>query len=131
MNKIRKVILLFILLFMYNLLFAQSIAPEPSQDPKAAYRLFKTMNMWTFIKLNTITGQMWQIQYGFENDNRGSYVLNSLNLASKKKQILGRFTLYPTSNMYTFILLDQIDGNTWQVQWSMDEQNRLVIPISN
>ena len=131
MNKIKKTILVFILLFMCNLVFAQSIVSEPSQDPKAAYRLFKTMNMWTFIKLNTITGQMWQIQYGFENDNRGSYLLNSQNLAGKKKQISGRFTLYPTSNMYNFILLDQIDGNTWQVQWSFDEEKRLVIPISN
>ena len=27
-----------------------------------AYRLFPTQNMWTFIKLNTRNGQMWQVQ---------------------------------------------------------------------
>ena len=30
----------------------------------------------------------------------------------------GRFTLYPTQNKFNFILLDQTDGRTWQVQWS-------------
>lgn len=41
----------------------------------------------------------------------------------------GRFTLYPTNNIYNFILLDQIDGRMWQVQWSLKEKNRGLIPI--
>jgi hypothetical protein len=40
-----------------------------------------------------------------------------------------RFTLYSTQNMYTFILLDQVDGKTWQVQWSTEAKNRFIIPI--
>ena len=36
----------------------------------------------------------------------------------------GRFFLYPTQNMYNFILLDQIDGRTWQVQWNIDKDKR-------
>jgi hypothetical protein len=27
------------------------------------YSLFPTENMWTFIKLNTRNGKMWQVQY--------------------------------------------------------------------
>ena len=42
----------------------------------------------------------------------------------------GRFTLYPTKNMYNFILLDQVNGKTWQIQWSIDEENRMIIPIN-
>ncbi|MEI6662551.1 MAG: hypothetical protein WCL01_10525 [Comamonadaceae bacterium] len=34
----------------------------------------------------------------------------------------GRFTLYPTRNMYNFILLDQDVGRTWQIQWSTDKE---------
>ena len=41
-----------------------------------------------------------------------------------------RFTLYSTKNMYTFILLDQHDGRMWQVQWAIDADQRLVIPIN-
>ena len=29
-----------------------------------------------------------------------------------------------------FILLDRIDGKVWQVQWSFDEENRTVVPVS-
>ena len=31
--------------------------------------------------------------------------------------------------MYNFLLLDQIDGSVYQVQWSTEEKNRVVIPI--
>lgn len=40
--------------------------------------------------------------------------LSAMSITSKP----GRFTLYPTQNRYNFILLDQTDGRTWQVQWS-------------
>ncbi|HEV3218228.1 MAG TPA: hypothetical protein VGZ48_00545 [Candidatus Acidoferrales bacterium] len=43
----------------------------------------------------------------------------------------GRFTLYPTENIYNFLLLDQIDGRVWQVQWNWDSPaKRFVLPIS-
>ena len=38
----------------------------------------------------------------------------------------GRFKLYPTKNSYNFILVDVIDGRTWQVQWNIDEDKRIV-----
>ena len=85
--------------------------------------------MWTFIKLNTITGKIWQVQYGNSNDKRFSTVLNSMDLAVGKEHTPGRFTLYPTQNMWTFILVDQIDGDMWQIQWGLDKKDRLVLPI--
>jgi hypothetical protein len=72
---------------------------------------------------------MWIIQYSVQDDERGGIVLNNRNLAENKKKIDGRFTLHPTSNIWTFILLDQISGHTWQVQWSFDEDKRFVIPL--
>jgi hypothetical protein len=40
----------------------------------------------------------------------------------------GRFTLYPTTNIYTFVLLDQDTGDTWHVQWGKPDE-RFVIHI--
>jgi hypothetical protein len=74
---------------------------------------------------------MRQIQFDVSGSSRGSTVLNSQDLAMGKDKHPGRFTLYPTSNMYTFILLDQVDGGTWQVQWAIEAINRLVLPISD
>lgn len=97
----------------------------------ARFKLFPTQNMWTFIKLDTQTGQMWQVQYSVNDDNgRFEYDLNPNTLITNDKVVNGRFELYPTQNIYNFILLDQIDGKSWQVQWSIDEENRAIFPIS-
>ncbi len=95
----------------------------------ANYQLFPTQNKWTFIKLNTRNGQMWQVQYSLEEGNTFETSLNSISLVTEENEIVGRFTLYPTQNIWNFILLDQIDGYTWEVQWSTEDKNRLLIPI--
>ena len=41
----------------------------------------------------------------------------------------GRFKLYPTGNMYNFVMVDVIDGRTWQVQWNIDYDKRLCYRI--
>ena len=96
------------------------------------YKLFPTTNMWNFIKLDTRNGKMWQVQYSIKNEDgyRGEVVLNGSSLLPNGNGGNGRFTLIPTQNMYNFILLDQQSGNTWQEQWAFEEEQRLVIPIS-
>ncbi|MDF3078005.1 MAG: hypothetical protein K0S09_1894 [Sphingobacteriaceae bacterium] len=111
--------------------FAQT--PEaPSQnistDSTVVYRLFATKNNYMFIKLNTRNGQMWQVQWSMETKSRFETTLSDIALVNKEEEKNGRFFLYPTINIYTFILLDQINGRTWQVQWGKEE-DRLVLPI--
>lgn len=105
--------------------------PKPQQSIDApAFQLFPTTNMWTFIKLDTRNGQTWQVQYDIQDDNRMEVILNETPLVQDNKGENGRFTLYPTKNMFTFILLDQLDGRTWQMQWSIDADERFIIPIN-
>lgn len=103
---------------------AQVTIPEPTQDPAASYRLFRTQNLYTFLLLNTRTGQISQMQWSTEDDKRFTAPVNSKPLVDGRKS--GRFTLYPTQNIYTFILLDQDTGSSWQVQWG---KNPLIIQI--
>src|SRR5690554_5282103 len=126
----KRIVLVFIVLFLSSFgIYAQNQTTEPVQEFMVPYRLYKTTNNWTFIQLETTTGKMWQIQYSVQDDKRGGLVLNDKNLDEDKEVVVGRFTLYPTSNMWTFILLDQISGSSWQVQWSFDKKNRFVSPI--
>ena len=125
----KKIVILFCLLFSFSFLFAQNTKTAPIQDPKVPFRLFETSNLWTFIMLDTLTGKMWLIQYDVQGNNRGGIVLSDKNLATDKEEIVGRFTLYPTSNNWNFILIDQYEGNTWQVQWLWEKENMFVIPI--
>lgn len=107
----------------------RQVRPDFSQSPTATYRLFPTRNMWIFIKLNTTDGRLWLVQYSTE-DGQLEIPLSETKRVATENQKNGRFTLYSTQNMYNFLLLDQIDGRVWQVQWSMSGTNNLVIPIT-
>ncbi|MBO7550071.1 MAG: hypothetical protein J6T62_00895 [Fibrobacter sp.] len=130
----KKIAILLCLLFCaVTFAFGEGIFLEPTQNPDVRYRLFATTNIWTFLKLDTVTGRIWQVQYSTTGPSyRFETVLNSVDLTKKREQewIVGRFTLYPTQNYYNFILLDQVDGYTYQVQWNQDADQRMVIPIS-
>lgn len=99
-----------------------NVPPRYDINPNAVYQLFPTENRWIFIKLNTQNGKMWLVQYSTNNSNDAlTCPLNKYSLLGSDDDVAnGRFTLYPTQNHYNFILLDQINGNTWQVQWSTD-----------
>ena len=117
----KKVIYLLFLLVLSTQCLAQSnVPPRYSINPKATYQLFPTENRWIFIKLNTQTGQMWMLQYSTTSISDAlSFPLNLDSLLQSRDEVVnGRYTLYPTQNHYNFILLDQINGRTWQVQWS-------------
>ena len=101
-------------------------ATEYSQDPKANFRLYKTKNKYNFIKLDTRTGQMELVQWSLDGDRMSYRLSNEILTSSYEEQIPGRFTLYATTNMYQFVLLDQIDGRTWHVQWGIDKGYRWV-----
>ena len=113
--------------------FAQSTSDAPIQnistDSKVVYRLFSTRNMYTFIKLNTRNGQMWQVQWDIDSKYRFETTLSNISRVNIDEERDGRFFLYPTKNVYNFILLDQIDGRSWQVQWGKEEE-RTVIRIN-
>ena len=38
----------------------------------------------------------------------------------------GTFELYPTKNMYQFILLDKTDGRMWHVQWGTESSKQWI-----
>ena len=101
------------------------------QSPTPAkFRLYPTANRYTYLRLNTTNGFIDIVQYSTtEERERMIYPLSvypvvmdffNLGLANT----LDRFTIYPTFNVYNFLLLDQVYGNTYQVQWSQDSTMR-------
>lgn len=94
------------------------------------YKLYPTNNNWTFLKLNTATGQIWQVQYSIDDSPRMEYVLDdNERISDLDDAICGRFELHQTKNSFNFILLDNIDGRCWQVQWSIEKDKRMVLRI--
>lgn len=130
----KRILFLLGFFLLMSLVFAEQSFSEPTQNPNVRYRLFPTQNMWTFLKLDTMTGRIWQVQFSIEGkDYRFETILSLADITDvlKQEKKIGRFTLYPTTNTYNFIMLDQIDGYTYQVQWNGDVESRFVLPISD
>ena len=94
------------------------------------YAIYPTKNMWTFVKLDTRNGMMWQMQFTLKDEAGYRYATElssyDLNFTGPKNKA-GRYELHETQNMYNFILLDTHTGRSWQVQWSTDADKRGII----
>lgn len=89
------------------------------------YKMYKTENIYHLIKLDTATGRVWQVQYRSGDVNSKTTVIDDSSLLWwSEKEVAGRFELYPTQNMYKFILVDTQDGRTWMIQWNIDSDRR-------
>lgn len=93
---------------------------------KHRYKLYPTENIYTFLQLDTKTGKIEQVQWSLNSANEGSVSINSEDLTHGYGDGSGTFELYPTKNMYQFLLLDKTTGRKWHVQWGMESTNRWI-----
>lgn len=127
--------LLIIILACLSLGIGACAQPKDSKENQItevlvpSFKLVPTQNMWIFLKLDTRQGLVKMLQYSMEEKNRLEVSINYLPLATGADAIPGRFNLYATQNMFNFILLDEVDGRSWQVQWSTDGKEGIV-PIN-
>lgn len=97
---------------------------------KPRFKIYKTENIYTLLKLDTRTGTVWQVQYRMNDVESVVVAINWLGVVFDSDGWDGRFELYPTKNMHTFIMLDTGTGDTYQVQWSTSQQGyRFVEPL--
>lgn len=92
------------------------------------YKLYPTENMYNFLQLDTATGQIEIVQWSLDDKKEFSVTLNSEDL-SYYDTGCGRFELYPTKNIYQFLLLDKLTGRIWHVQWGFEPGKRWIKSI--
>ena len=96
------------------------------------YKLYPTSKIHNFLKLDTRLGDVTAVQFDINGPNEYEYHVRSVwKSIPVDQQVDGRYELYPTQNYYTFLLLDQIDGKVYHVQWSMERINRGLYEISS
>lgn len=92
-----------------------------NQEKYGRYKIYQTDNIYILIKLDTATGRIKLVQWSLDSDKEFEAYVNSEDLSGGLLSEKGRFELYPTKNMYQFILIDTLLGSTWHVQWGTKE----------
>lgn len=126
-TMMKKILLLIVAIC--GLLCASGCVTSGEVQPR--FKMLSTQNLFIFLKLDTATGKIWMVQYGM-GDRKGVVVpLDDTSLLEPEAtEVNGRYELYSTENMFTYILLDTQKGNTYQVQWNIEEENRFRIPLN-
>ena len=88
------------------------------------YKLYKTDNIHNQLRLNTATGEVYQIQ-----DDGQKFLVHEATSPSNEKQ--NRYALFKTQNMWTFILLDKWSGLLWQCQYSVEGVDNIFSVVIN
>ena len=97
---------------------------------KPRFKMYLTENNYNLLKLDTRTGRVWQVQYRMSDVQASVVSINFIGVVFESDGWDGRFELYPTKNMYTFIMLDTGTGDTYQVHWStMGSDYQFVEPL--
>lgn len=85
---------------------------------KPRFKMYQTENTYNLLKLDTRIGRVWQVQYRMKDVESQVVSLNYFGIVSESEGWDGRFELYPTKNLHTFIMIDTGTGDIFQVQWS-------------
>ena len=83
------------------------------------YKLYKTENIYIFLRLNTSNGKIDQVQWNLDRDKEFITVLNDVDLTYGISigNHNGRFELYPTQNMYLFLSYSQEHHNSLHLKY--------------
>lgn len=92
------------------------------------YKIYQLENIYNVLKLDTMTGKIDLVQWSLKADEEMTVHLNTRDL-SYGDGYCGMFELYPTKNMYQFILLNKLTGDTWHVQWGTESSKRWIRKI--
>lgn len=118
-----KRIFLCLLMSLTAVLGFSNILDDSEQSQR--FELYPTQNSFNFLKLDKKTGKIYQVQWSLEGEEEFSITLNGIDL-SQSSTDGNCFKLYPTKNMWQFILLDGASGRAWHVQWGFEEKNRWI-----
>lgn len=99
---------------------------ENDLSVKNRYKLYQTENMYNLLELDTKTGKIKQVQWALKANEEDTFPINNEDLSSPYRYGPGTFELYPTKNLYQFILLDKTNGRKWHIQWGLDESHRWI-----
>ena len=93
------------------------------------YKMYSTQNINILLKLDTKRGRIWMVQYRMKDQSAMEVSIDNFAAVNENAGWNGRFEMYPTNNMYNFLMIDTETGQVYQVQWSTEYSKRFVEKI--
>jgi len=113
---------------------ADALSPEKAIQAATMdtprFKMIETDNFHILLKWDTRTGKTWMVQYSLPDTPALENFIPRSNIITEEEGWNGRFELYPTKNMFNFIMVDTYNGNTYQVQWGTDSEYCFTSPIT-
>ena len=100
---------------------------EDTDNPR--YKIYKTDYFYVVLRLDSRTGQVSQVQLRTDSAPAGVRPLNGGGIVQESMGWDGRFDLFPI-NIYTFVMVDNYNGDLYQVQYGTDDSRRFVERIT-
>lgn len=79
---------------------------------KNRYKLYPTDNLYTLLELDSKIGRIKQVQWSLDSDSESTFTINNDDLSYGMGYGSDSFELYPTKNMYQFILIDKTEAES-------------------
>lgn len=83
------------------------------------YVLLPTSSSSLFYELDTVTGRIWIMEFGYRPKDRRKIAVNDEDLRmpfEKEEEIIGRFEMIPTNHSCFYLMIDGRTGRTWQIE---------------
>ena len=93
------------------------------------YKMYPTQNINILLKFDTKRGRIWMVQYRMKDQDALEVTIANFAAVNESAGWNGRFEMYPTNNMYNFLMIDTETGQVYQVQWSTEYNRRFVEKI--
>ena len=94
------------------------------------YKLYPTSDSFYFLKLDTRTGAIAQIEWSFRVKSCRETRVSAAPVPLSEEAPNGRFELYPTQNVFAFLLQDKVGGETWLLQWNANSSKKRLDKIT-
>ena len=98
------------------------VMPTMSTMTKSDSLLTDNNELLELIERDISLKEIDKVQWNLEDNKEFISSVNRVDLSYSNSH----FELYPTQNMYQFILLDKATGRVWHVQWGLEKSKRWI-----
>ena len=107
----------FILIYIFISISFLSCSTENKVNK--VFELYTTKSDLVFLRLDTREGYIWMIEGSIDSSltENEQILIQGHPMSFDNDPFIGRFELFPTENIYNFMMIDKKLGNVFQIQY--------------